>query len=326
MVSIKEMEKLPERLESGHKLCPGCGAPLIARHVLKATKDFVVVGLATGCLEVSTTVYPQTAWKVPYIHNAFENVAATISGVETAYRSLVKQKRFKKKVKFVAFGGDGGTYDIGIQSLSGALERGHDFVYVCYNNEAYMNTGIQRSGATPFAADTKTAPYGKVKVGKEQFPKDLTKIVAAHNIPYVAQATLANLPDLHMKAKKAFEVKGPAFLNVLSPCPLGWRHQSDITIELSKIAMDTCFWPIYEIIEGVWKLNYNPSVKKPIEEWIKPQGRYKHLLKPENQHIIEKIQKNIDAEWAKLKKMCGVVDPKPTEETPSQPEASQDNT
>jgi pyruvate ferredoxin oxidoreductase beta subunit len=197
MANIKDLSKLPERLGPGHRLCSGCGASIAVRQILMgAGTTPVVAGSATGCLEVATTIFPYTAWNIPFIHNAFENTAATMSGVETAYRALKKQGKITKDIKFIAFGGDGGTYDIGLQSLSGALERGHNFVYVCYDNGAYMNTGTQRSGATPFGADTTTAPVGKKSPGKAQSRKDLTAIVAAHNIPYTAQASISNWNDL----------------------------------------------------------------------------------------------------------------------------------
>ncbi len=211
MANIKELsEKIPERLSPGHRLCAGCGASIAVRQVLMGTEDPVVVVSATGCLEVATTIYPYTAWNVPFMHNAFENAASTISGIETAYRALKKKGKIKKEIKFIAFGGDGGTYDIGLQALSGALERGHNFVYVCYDNEAYMNTGIQRSSATPYGASTTTAPAGKAVPGKVQFRKDLTAIVAAHRIPYAAQATISNWNDLVTKSQKAFSAEGPA--------------------------------------------------------------------------------------------------------------------
>ncbi len=219
----KELMKRPERLSPGHRLCAGCGASIIVRQMLAAIDDPVVLSNATGCLEVGTTIYPYTAWRVPWIHNAFENAASTISGVEAMYRSLVRQGKIEDRdVKFVAFGGDGGTYDIGIQALSGALERGHQFLYVCYDNEAYMNTGIQRSGATPYGANTTTSPAGKVIPGKQQFRKDLTAIMAAHNIPYAAQAAPSRWKDLMQKTRKAVDCGGPAFMNVLSSCPRGW--------------------------------------------------------------------------------------------------------
>jgi len=304
MANIKELSKLPERLGPGHRLCSGCGASIVVRQVLMGAGETpVVAGCATGCLEVATTIYPYTAWNIPFIHNAFENSAATMSGVETAYRALKKQGKIKKDIKFVAFGGDGGTYDIGLQSLSGALERGHNFVYVCYDNGAYMNTGIQRSGATPCGASTTTAPAGKESYGKPQKRKDLTAIVAAHNIPYTAQASISHWNDLITKAQKAFETDGPAFLNVLALCHRGWRYPQENGVALAKTAVDTCFWPLYEIVNGKeYKINYKPKEKKPITEWLKPQGRFKHLFKPGNEEILKAVQANVDVEWEYLLK------------------------
>jgi len=307
MANLKELSKKEEILSGGHRLCAGCGASIVVRQVLSGLDldDSVVVANATGCLEVGTTIYPYTSWKSSFIHNAFENAAATISGAEAMFRSLKKQGKINKEIKFIAFGGDGGTYDIGIQSLSGALERGHNFVYVCYDNEAYMNTGIQRSSATPRGAWTTTTPAGKIIHGKIQYHKNLTEIIAAHNIPYVAQASIWRWNDLIEKAHKAFYTKGPAFINVLSPCPRGWRFESKNTIEISKLAVQTNFWPLYEVENGVWKLNYKPKERKTINKWMEAQGRYKHLLKPENEHIIEEIQDEVDKNWAKLLNKCG---------------------
>jgi len=302
MANIKELSKVPERLSGGHRLCAGCGASIAVRQVLMGTKDPVVIGASTGCLEVATTIYPYTAWKVPFIHNAFENVAATISGVETAYNALKKQGKIKKKIKFVAFGGDGGTYDIGLQSLSGALERGHKFVYVCYTNEAYMNTGIQRSGATPYGASTTTAPAGKESFGKAQMRKDLTAIIAAHNIPYVAQATISHWNDLVTKAEKAFNADGPAFLNVLALCHRGWRYPQENTIGVAKLAVETGYWPLIEVENGTWKFTYKPKERKPVVEFLKTQGRFKHLFKEKNKPVLEAVQKEIDSNWQRLER------------------------
>jgi len=308
MANIKELSKLPERLSPGHRLCAGCGASIVARQVLMGAGDKeVVAGAATGCFEVATTIYPFTAWNIPFIHNAFENTAATISGVETAYRALKKQGKIEKDIKFVAFGGDGGTYDIGLQSLSGALERGHNFVYVCYDNGAYMNTGIQRSSATPTGASTTTAPAGKESFGKPQIRKDLTAIIAAHRIPYAAQACISHWNDLVTKSQKAFEIEGPAFLNILAPCHRGWRYPQEEGISIAKIAVDTCFWPLYEIKNGKeYKINYKPKDKKPITEWLKTQGRFKHLFKPGNEEVISRIQLDIDVEWEHLNKRAEI--------------------
>ena len=301
MANLKQLSKIPERLTGVHRLCAGCGASIALRQVLLgAGESPVVIGCATGCLEVATTIYPYSAWNIPYIHNAFENVAATMSGVETTYRALKKKGKIKEDIKFLAVGGDGGTYDIGLQSLSGMLERGHRIVYVCYDNEAYMNTGIQRSGATPHGASTTTAPAGKVKTGKAEFRKDLTAICAAHHIPYAAQATISNWNDLVTKAQKAFAAEGPAFLNILAPCPRGWRYPQETAIDISKSAIDTGFWPLYEIENGVLNITYKPKERKPITEWLKSQGRYKHLFKPENKSLIDTIQNNVDKMWEKL--------------------------
>ena len=303
-LTLKELSKKEDRLSPGHRLCPGCGAGTVVRQILLAIDEPVVLSNATGCLEVSTTIYPYTAWRVPWIHNAFENSAATMSGVEAAYQSLKRQGKITEDIKFIAFGGDGGTYDIGLQALSGAMERGHKMMYVCYDNGAYMNTGIQRSSATPHGADTTTSPSGKVIPGKLGYNKDMVGIMAAHNIPYVAQASPSNWRDLMQKARKG-AANGPAFMNVLANCNRGWRHAAEDSIELCKLAVDSCYWPLYEVENGEWKLNYKPKAKLPIEKWIEPQGRFRHLFKPENRHMIDELQAEVDRRWAKLLKMCG---------------------
>lgn len=304
-MNIREIANKPQRLVPGHRTCAGCGIPQIIRTILASTDKPVVVACATGCLEVTTTIYPYSSWNVPFIHSAFENAASTISGVETAYRALLKKGKIKDDIKFIAFGGDGGTSDIGLQALSGALERGHNFLYVQYDNEAYMNTGVQRSSATPFGANTTTSPVGKVIKGKIVFRKDLTKIVAAHNIPYVAQACLSHLVDLANKAQKAINTKGPTFINVLQPCTLGWKFAPCSTIKIAKLAVKSNFWPLYEVENGKYKLNYKNENPIPIIEFIKYQKRYKHLLKPENKHLLDKLQEHVNKEWEKLLKLCG---------------------
>ncbi len=307
MATLKELAKVEERLVGGHRLCAGCGHGISVRMVLNALEndENVVVGCATGCLEVASTIYPYTAWNCSFIHNAFENAGATISGVEAAYRSLKKQGKLKDDFKFIAFGGDGGTYDIGLQSLSGAMERGHNMVYVCLDNGAYMNTGIQRSSATPIGADTTTSPAGKVVPGKQQPRKDLAAVIAAHNIPYVAQTAISNWQDVHKKAKKAFEVEGPAFINILSPCPRGWRYNTPDIVELVKIAVQTRFWPLYEVENGKWKLNSKPKKYVPVEEFLKPQGRFRHVFAPGNEHLIKQVQEVVDERWLALLERCG---------------------
>ncbi|MBQ9297674.1 MAG: pyruvate ferredoxin oxidoreductase [Clostridia bacterium] len=304
--NLKEiMAEKPSRLTSGHRMCAGCGAPPIARMVLRALKpeDHAVICNATGCMEVSTFIYPYTAWTDSFIHTAFECAAATESGVEAAYKSMKRQGKLPqdKNTKFITFGGDGGTYDIGIQSMSGAFERGHDMVYVCYDNGAYMNTGIQRSSATPKFADTTTSPAGSVIPGKMQSRKDLTEIMVSHHIPYAAQ-TLAvnNFKDLYEKAEKAIYTEGPAFLNVLAPCPRGWGYPTEDLMLINKLAMETCYWPLYEVINGKYKINYKPKEKKPIEEFLRPQKRFRHMFEPGNEWMIQEFQKEVDSRWQAL--------------------------
>ncbi len=303
--NLKELSQKEGLLASGHRMCAGCGAPVVIKHVLMAAEDPVVVSCATGCLEVSTAIYPYTSWKTPFIHSAFENASATLSGIEAAYENMKKRGLTDKEIKFVAFGGDGGTYDIGLQSLSGAMERGHNMLYVCYDNGAYMNTGIQRSSATPKYADTTTSPAGKVIQGKQQFRKSLTDIMIAHNIPYVAQSVPSNWKDLHNKAAKAFKKGGPAFINTLSICPRGWRTDTEDGMLVTRLAVDTCFWPLYEVEDGVWKLTYKPKEKKPLVEFLKVQGRFKHLFKPGNEALIEELQEEVDRRWEELLIKCG---------------------
>ena len=307
MPTLKELSKEQDLLTGGHRLCPGCGASIVVRQVLLAAPKPLVVTCATGCLEVATTIFPYTAWAMPWIHSAFENAAATCSGLESAYKSLGRQGRLPvdKKIYFIAFGGDGGTYDIGLQALSGAAERGHRMLYVCYNNQAYMNTGIQRSSATPKGGFTTTSPAGKVKPGKEQTRKDLTEIMAAHNIPYVAQAVVGDWKDLTIKVQKAMSKDGPSFINVLAPCRLGWGCAPENTIQIGKLSAETCFWPLYEIDEGVYKLTYKPKDKKPIVELLKGQDRFKHLFKKENERLLVEIQEEVDRKWKKLLFLCG---------------------
>ncbi|MBQ9872718.1 MAG: pyruvate ferredoxin oxidoreductase [Eubacterium sp.] len=300
---FKEVMNKPERLAPGHRLCAGCGAGITVRTVLRALKpeDHAVIGNATGCLEVSSFMYPYTSYEDSYIHNAFACAGATLSGVETAYNALKKRGRIDDTYKFITFGGDGGTYDIGIQSLSGAMERGHDMVYVCYDNGAYMNTGIQRSSATPMFADTTTTPVGSASTGKMQSRKDLAKVIAAHNVPYVAQSTFTPMmKDLYEKAEKAIYTPGAAFLNVMAPCPRGWRYDTPDIAQICKLAIDTCYWPLFEVVEGKWILNYEPKKKLPIEDFLRAQGRFKHLFKPGNEHLIEEFQAEVDKRWEDL--------------------------
>ena len=296
-----------ERLAPGHRMCAGCGGTIAVRNVLRGLheEDQAVICNATCCLEVSTFMYPYTAWEDSFIHTAFACAGATLSGVESAYKVLKKKGKVDENYKFIAFGGDGGTYDIGLQSLSGAMERNHDLVYVCYDNGAYMNTGIQRSSATPMFADTTTTPVGSKSNGKPQNRKDLASIIADHDVPYVAQTTfIKNFKDLHTKAEKAIYTPGAAFLNVMAPCPRGWRYPADKIMDVCKAAVETCYWPLFEVVEGEWILNYEPKKKLPVEEFLAMQGRFKHLFKPENEYLIEEFQKEVDRRWEALLKRC----------------------
>jgi pyruvate ferredoxin oxidoreductase beta subunit len=301
-VNLRDIVGKEERLVPGHRLCAGCAEPTAVRQILHAIDTPVVVGTATGCLEVSTSVYPFTSWNVPWIHSAFENVSTTISGAEAAYKALKRRGKIPEdqEITFVAFGGDGASYDIGFQFISGVLERGHKMIYVCLNNEAYMNTGIQRSSATPRGANTTTSPAGEVIPGKVQWRKPFTRIMAAHEIPYVAQAAPHNYRDLMTKVKKAAAADGPAVLNVLVPCPRGWRHASDETMSISKLAADSCYWPLYEVDHGKVTVTYKPREKAPVRDWLQAQGRFRHLFRPAYAWILDEIQAKVDEEWERL--------------------------
>lgn len=279
-----------ELFSHGHNACHGCGASLAMRLIMKAAGENVIVTQATGCMEVISTPYPLTAWKVPYIHSAFENAAATASGISRAL------KMQKKDTKVLAIAGDGGTVDIGFQSLSGALERKEKITFICYDNEAYMNTGIQRSGATEKFTETTTTPYGSKIHGKLEFKKPMPFIVAAHNIPYVATANIAYPLDLINKIKKALELQ-PSYIQILCPCIPGWKIPSDSTIDIAKLAFETNFYPLYEIENGKIKLTKNAN-KKPIKEYLKLQGRFKNL----NEKEIQELQSYIDENYKKLEK------------------------
>ncbi|MBI4541873.1 MAG: pyruvate ferredoxin oxidoreductase [Gemmatimonadetes bacterium] len=311
MPSLKTMarrERRQSRFQGGHSLCRGCGVPIAVRAVLNSIETPVVVVNATGCLEVATTRYPATAWNVPWLHVAFENAAAAASGVETAYRALRRRGALPVDgpMTFVVFAGDGGTYDIGLQALSGALERGHRLLYVCYDNEAYMNTGIQRSSATPFGASTSTSPAGLESFGKLERRKDITAIVVAHHIPYVAQASISHWQDLSDKVARATSMDGPAFINVLTTCQLGWGHEPRLAIRIARLAVETCFWPLYEVVHGRYRLTEGPLRKLPIEAWLRPQARFSHLFAPENRRWLAEIQPQVDREWEDLLARCAL--------------------
>ncbi|MGC9166468.1 MAG: pyruvate synthase subunit PorB [Thermoplasmata archaeon] len=282
----------------GHRACAGCAAPIIVKWVLKLAGPNTIVVNATGCLEVFSTPYPHTSWRVPWIHVAFENSSAVASGIDAALKAQGK----REGVNIIVFGGDGGTSDIGLQSLSGMAERGHDILYVMYDNEAYMNTGIQRSSSTPFGAWTTTSQVGPFNIlGKNEFKKPIAEIMAAHKIPYVATVNPAFLPDMKMKITKALGIKGPKFIHAISSCTTGWRHDPSKTIEIMRLATETGIFPLWEIENGDFskmRLTYIPKQRKPVEEYFKPQGRFRHLFQdPEK---IKEIQKMVDEWWAKF--------------------------
>lgn len=273
-----------EYFAPGHRTCSGCGEAIAIRQILEATGKNVIFANATGCLEVTTTPYPETSWKVPWIHVTFENAAAVAGGIEAAMRALGKTD-----TKVIAIGGDGGMVDIGFQCISGALERGHKITIITLDNEAYMNTGVQRSGATPFAASTTTSPAGKQSRGNDTFEKDMPAIVAAHHIPYVATASIAYPMDLQKKIKKALE-KQPSYLHIHVPCPVGWGYDSSKTVEIAKRAVETGCWNLYEIEDGKTNFTFKPKERKPVSEYLKGQKRFKHLTDED----IAQIQKHVD--------------------------------
>jgi len=289
----------------GHRACQGCGEVLAMRLIHKILGRSTIVSSATGCMEIITSSYPDTAWKVPWLHVAFENAAAVASGVEAAFNVLQRKGRVpKRRINFVAMGGDGGTADIGIQALSGALERGHDFMYICYDNEAYMNTGIQRSSLTPFGASTTTSPSGKMSIGQQTWKKNMVEIAAAHDIPYTATLSPSYPIDLVAKVRKAMAIRGPKYLHVYSGCPTGWRSDSDMTIQIGRLAVQTGVFPLYEVEQGRYTITVPTPERLPVTAYFEPQRRFRHLMKapkgPDGVTPLEKIQKRIDAEYRKL--------------------------
>ncbi|MCJ7732809.1 thiamine pyrophosphate-dependent enzyme [Candidatus Bathyarchaeota archaeon] len=320
-LTLKEAANIKDTLVSGHRMCAGCAHPIIGRMIMKAAADIpTIVTNATGCLEVATTIFPFTSWNVPWLHNAFENAAANASGIEATWKA---QRRSGKgplakydRLNVIAFAGDGGTYDIGFQALSGALERGHNFTYVLMDNEAYMNTGIQRSGGTPFAASTTTSPAGTVLPGKAEWKKPIDDIIIAHDIPYVATMSPAYPQDVLDKSRKAFSINGPKFLHAIIPCTRGWRYETEDTIGIARLATQTCVFPLYEAerVDGrpVYKLNAasaaiarRPESKKPVEDYLKTQARFRHLFRPkENKELLDAIQEGVDFRWQLLLEKC----------------------
>ena len=298
VVTIGKQEiTIEEYLAPGHRACLGCGEELAVRLICKSLGKNVIITNATGCTEIVSSPFPCTSWKVPWMHTLFENTAAVASGIEAGIKILKQKGKYSQDVKVVGMAGDGATLDIGIQALSGALERGHDFIFVCFDNEAYMNTGIQRSSATPFGASTTTSPAGNKSIGQTTWKKNMIAIAAAHNIPYVATACASYPFDLMNKIEKAKKVNGPSYIHVLSVCPTGWRTTSDTTIEMGRLAVRTGIFPLYEIEDGKYTLNVDPPKLRPVEDYIKRQGRFRHLS-PES---IKHIQDRVIVEYTQLK-------------------------
>ena len=297
-VFVPKLITREENFAPGHRACVGCGEALAVRQAFKALGRNTIVVNATGCMEVVASPMPFTSWRIPWIHTLFENASAVASGIESGLKAMtLKGKRPEKEVNVVAMGGDGGTTDIGFQALSGALERGHDFLYICFDNEAYMNTGIQRSSSTPFGASTTTSPAGKKSIGQVTWKKNMPEITAAHGIPYVATACPSYPFDLMEKVKKGALTPGPAYVHILSVCPTGWRCRTDLSIKLGRLAAETGIFPIYEIENGKYKITVDVPKLRPVEDYLKLQGRFRHL----SEELISEIQSRVSREYARLK-------------------------
>ena len=293
-IYVPRLIQKEEKFTPGHRACIGCGEALAMRQSLKALDANVIIVNATGCAEIFGGQFPNTAWEIPWIHTLFENTAAVASGVEAAYKALRRKGGdIPANTKVVAIGGDGGTADIGLQALSGALERGHDFTYICYDNEAYMNTGVQRSSSTPFGARTTTSPAGKKIAGQFSWKKNLPEIAVAHRIPYVATATHGYPFDLMAKVAKAVATPGPSYVHVLSVCPTGWGSATDTINRQARLAVETGVFPLYEVENGVYKMSVQPDKLRPVADYTRIQSRFRHLT-PD---MLEKIQKRVIEEY-----------------------------
>jgi len=297
-IYVSRLVPKKEGFAPGHRACIGCGEALAVRLACKAIGPNVIVANATGCMEVVSSQFPYTSWCMPWIHTLFENTASVASGIEAALKAMIRKgKQPDKGVKVVAMAGDGGTSDIGIQALSGALERGHDLLYICFDNEAYMNTGIQRSSATPFGASTTTSPAGTKSIGQSTWKKNMPAIAAAHDIHYVATASPSYPFDLMDKVAKGVAVDGPAYVHILSVCPTGWRSAPDLSVRIGRLAVETGIFPLYEIIDGKYKLSLDFPKLRPVEEYFNLQGRFRHLSES---HLLQ-IQDRVNEDYARLK-------------------------
>ncbi len=298
-MALKDLP-IEEHVIQGNAACPGCPATLGLRIVLKALGKKTIMVVPACCTAVIQSLYPYTSFDIPIMNIAFEAAAAGASGVEAALR-----KQGKEDINVLAWAGDGGTYDIGLQALSGAIERGTNFIYVCYNNQIYSNTGIQRSGATPMSAWTTTTVAGKT-----EFQKEMGEIIQAHHPPYAAQSAVSEPEDLYKKVEKAKSIKGPKYIEILAPCPPGWRFSMNKTVSMGKLAIETGAWTLWEyenddvVFNGKSKLLLEEKIEpKPIEEWLKYQGRFEHLFVPKrNEKMLQRIQEHTDAQWKRYRK------------------------
>ncbi len=304
--NLKEFSTSADRFEGANLLCPGCAHSIIVREVLNATNDDLVLAASTGCLEVCTAVYPYTSWDASWIHIGFENSSTAVAGAEAMYKALKNKGRLPqsdRNPKFVAFGGDGGSYDIGFQWISGCFERGHDMMYVVLDNEVYANTGGQRSSSTPVGSSTTTAPAGRVSYGEKKEKKDMMSIMAAHGSPYVAQVSPSKWKDMVKKIQRGLNTEGPTFINAVSACTTEWKFAPEDTIAVTDLATDSLVFPLYEIIDGKeLNITYRPKTVIPVKDYLAAQGRFKHLFKPENKHILDGWQKRVDDNWEYLQR------------------------
>lgn len=304
--NLKDFSTSADRFEGGNLLCPGCAHSIIVREVLNATNDDLILAASTGCLEVCTAVYPHTSWDVSWIHIGFENGSTAIAGAEAMYKALKTKGRLKqpdRKPKFVAFGGDGATYDIGFQWISGCFERGHDMMYVCLDNEVYANTGGQRSSSTPIGTSATTTPAGTMSYGEKRNKKDIVAIMAAHGAPYVAQVAPNKWKDMVAKIQKGFATEGPVFINAISACTTEWKFAPEDTISISDLATDSLVFPLYEIIDGhELNITYRPKNIIPVRDYLGAQGRFKHLFTKQYEYLIDEWQTRVDAKWIALQR------------------------
>ncbi|MFC2007919.1 thiamine pyrophosphate-dependent enzyme [Chloroflexota bacterium] len=296
-VYVPRLLKQKELFAPGHRACIGCGEALAVRLACKAFGENTVVVNATGCMEIVASQLPYSSWRIPWIHTLFDNTAAVASGIESGVKAMRRKgKGPRRDLKVVAIAGDGGTSDIGLQALSGALERGHDFLYLCFDNEAYMNTGIQRSSATPYGASTSTSPAGKVSTGQITWKKNMPAIAAAHGIPYVATANPSYPFDLVEKVAKGLNTPGPAYVHIYSVCPTGWRCATDLVIKLGRMVVENGIFPLYEVEDGQYKMNVEVPELRPVKDYLKLQGRFRHL----SDDTIDIIQDRVSKEYFNL--------------------------